>query len=84
MSVSETSVIYEYMEDKYRIPYVNACVRAFAARFSLSVPAAFRYLKRFQGMNFLEDFYDVEHLLSINEAVDDLVLVCKKNGGLLV
>ncbi len=72
------------MEDKYRIPYVNACVRAFANKFSLSVPAAFRYLKRFRGMDFLEDFYDVEHLLSISEAVDDLALVCKKNGGLLV
>ena len=27
--------------------------------------------------------YDVEHLLSIEDAVDDLTVVCKKNGGML-
>ncbi len=72
------------MNDKFQIPYINACIRAFAIRFSLSTPAAFRYLKRFNGVNFLEEFYDVEHLLSIDEAVNDLVLICKKNGGMLV
>ena len=24
------------MEDKYKIPYINACIRAFAKRFDLS------------------------------------------------
>ena len=72
------------MEDKYKIPYVNACIRAFAVRFSLTVQAAFRYLNRFKGIEFLDEFYDVEHLLSINDAVDELALICKKNGGQLI
>lgn len=71
------------MNDKYKIPYVNACIRAFAIRFSLTVQTAFRYLNRFKGIEFLDEFYDVEHLLSINEAVDDLTIICKKNGGQL-
>lgn len=71
------------MNDKYKIPYVNACIRAFAMRFSLTAQAAFRYLNRFKGIEFLDEFYDVEHLSSINEAVDDLTLICKKNGGQL-
>lgn len=71
------------MDDKYRIPFVNACIRAFAQRFGLDTQAAFRYLMRFQGIAFLDEYYDVEHLLSIRDAVDDLVLVCKKNGGAL-
>ena len=53
------------MNDKYKMPYVNACIRAFAMRFSLTVQAAFRYLNRFKGIEFLDEFYDVEHLSSI-------------------
>lgn len=71
------------MANKYKIPYINACIRAFAARFALSVQSAFRYLYRFQGIAFLDKFYEVEHLQSIDDAVDDLIVVCQKNGGLL-
>ena len=35
-------------------------------------------------MKFLDEFYDIEHLQSIDDAVDDLILVCKRNGGELV
>jgi len=72
------------MASKYKIPYINACIRAFAVRFALSVQAAFRYLYRFQGIDFLDKFYEVEHLQSIDDTVDDLIVVCQKNGGLLV
>lgn len=72
------------MEDKYKIPYVNACIRAFAARFKLSVQAAFAYLYQYQGVAFLDEYYAIEHLQSIDDAVDDLVILCQKNGGHLV
>lgn len=38
------------MEDKYKIPYINACIRAFAKRFELPVKTAFSYLYRFKGI----------------------------------
>lgn len=69
------------MQDKYKIPYINACIRAFAKRFHLPVKNVFLYLYRFEGMKFLDEFYDIEHLQSIDDAVDDLILVCKRNGG---
>lgn len=72
------------MQDKYKIPYINACIRAFAKRFHLPVKNAFLYLYRFEGMKFLDEFYDIEYLQSIDDAVDDLILVCKRNGGELV
>lgn len=71
------------MEDKYKIPYINACIRAFANRCQLSVQAAFRYLYRFQGIHFLNDYYEIEHLQSLDDAVDDLIVLCQKNGGQL-
>lgn len=71
------------MNDKYKIPYINACIRAFAKRFRLTTQNAFRYLYRFKGIHFLDEYYDTEHLQSIDDAVDDLIALCRKNGGLL-
>lgn len=71
------------MNDKYFIPYINAVIRRFAQRFQLSVQEAFRYLYNFKGIHFLNDYYDVEHTLSMDDAIDDLIAICKKNGGLL-
>lgn len=67
--------------DKYQIPFINACIKAFSERFSFSRTDAYDYLHRHKGMKFLLDFYDVEHLQSIDDTVDDLIKVCKRNGG---
>lgn len=72
------------MNNKYKIPYLNACIRAFAERFNLSVKKAFLYLFRFKGIAFLDECYEVEHLQSIEDAIDDLIVLCHKNGGQLV
>lgn len=69
------------MGSKYMIPYINACIRAFAKRFKLSVQCAFEYLCNFKGILFLVEFYEMEHLLSIEDAVDDLIVCCQNNGG---
>ena len=71
------------MEDKYKIPYINACIRAFAKRFDLSAKAAHEYLDQYKGLDFLVEFYEIEHLQSIEDAVDDLIVCCQINGGYL-
>ena len=72
-----------FMGNKYQIPYINACIRAFAKRFNLSVQSAFEYLYHFKGIDFLVEFYEIEHLQSIDDAVDDLIVCCQNNGGTL-
>ena len=42
---------------------------------------AFLYLKKYKGIDFLVEFYEIEHLQSIEDTLDDLILYCKKNGG---
>ncbi len=32
------------MTDKYQIPYINACIRAFAKQFNLSVVSLFEWV----------------------------------------
>ena len=44
---------------RYEIPYLNACIKAFAKRFSMSRENAYDYMKRFCGLAFLIEFYDV-------------------------
>lgn len=66
-----------------KIKYVVCCVGAFAAKFSLTNSQAYAYLRRFSGIDFLIDCYAAEHTLSIEDAVNDLTVICSKKGGKL-
>ena len=68
---------------KYEIPFLTACIQAFGRRFSMTRQAAFRYLHEHKGLAFLIEFYDVEHLQTMDETIDDLLIICQKNGGTL-
>ena len=68
---------------KYEIPFLSACIRAFGHRFAMKRQAAFRYLHKYKSIAFLIEFYDVEHLQSMDETIDDLIHICQKNGGAL-
>lgn len=66
-----------------RIEYLSTCISAFGEKFKLSNMEAYKYLRRFKGIDFLIDCYDAEHTLSIENAVEDLHLLCVNNGGKL-
>lgn len=67
----------------FEVPFITECIRAFGQRFCLSRQKAYNYLRSHEGLHFLIEFYDVEHLQSIEETVDDLIVICRKNGGTL-
>lgn len=67
--------------DKDIIDYVMTAIIEFAKKYGLSIREASNYLNRFKGIDFLTEFYDVEHTLSFNDCVDDLTVVCQNNGG---
>lgn len=66
-----------------RVTYIIYCINAFAERYQLSAKQAFAYLQRFKGLSFLDECYEAEHQLSLNDAVNDLTIICKRNGGAL-
>ena len=68
---------------KYEIPFLTLCIQQFADRFAMTRQAAYRYLNEHKALAFLIDFYDVEHLQSMDETLNDLLIVCRQNGGLL-
>lgn len=65
------------------IAYTIACVNEFAKRKALHPQKAFFYLDRYEGIKFLKENYEIEHTLSMEDAVDDLEMVCRNNGGAL-
>lgn len=67
--------------EKNQIRYTVACINEFAENKSLSSSQAFFYLLEHKALDFLSEFYDVEHTLSFEDAVSDMTLICQKNGG---
>ena len=68
-------------EIRNRINYTVMCIGAFSAHHSLHLKDGYCYLKQYGGISFLKDCYEAEHLLSIEDAVNDLTILCKRNGG---
>lgn len=68
-------------EQKDKLSYIITCIAVFGEQFNLQPRQAYSYLKRFGGLSFLDECYAVEHTLSLHDAVDDLSVICKRNGG---
>jgi hypothetical protein len=64
-----------------KIKYTNYCIATFAKQYKMSLLEACNYLDRYGGLTFLDECYEVEHLLSIEDAIHDLVVICKNNRG---
>ena len=70
--------------DKRIISYIIAVIHEFSNTYNLTIKEASNYLQRYKGIDFLIEYYDIEHLLSINDCVDDLTRLCAKNGGNII
>ncbi len=68
-------------ELKKKINFTVVCVNEFAGKFHIAPKEAFIYLYDHKGIEFIKDHYDVEHTLSLDDTVEDLVMVCRNNGG---
>lgn len=68
-------------EDLNILDYIVVCISEFASRYEMHVRDAYVYLSHNKGIEFLKEFYDVEHTLSFDDVLDDLTAICRKNGG---
>lgn len=64
-----------------QIRYTVVCINEFAKSKSLTKTQAFLYLFDHKALDFLIEFYDVEHTLSFEDVLSDMTAVCQKNGG---
>ncbi len=66
-----------------QLNYTIACIHEFARKKQMTKQEAFQYLDRHKGISFLSDHYEIEHTLSMEEAMSDLEMICRNNGGTL-
>lgn len=69
--------------EKNILDYIVVCVSEFASRYGLHMKDAYAYLRKYKGIDFLIEHYEAEHTLSFDDAVDDLTVICGRNGGAL-
>ncbi len=68
-------------ETRKRINYTVACVSEFAGTYGITPKEAFEFLYEYKAIEFLKEHYDIEHTLSFEDAVEDMMTVCRNNGG---
>ena len=71
----------ELREMKNRIDYVVMLVRDFGDAHHLSPRQAHNYLRRHKALDYVDEFYDVEHTLSPEYTIGTLGIIAKRNGG---
>jgi len=69
-------------KDRKMIAYIVACIGEFARASDRTTQEAYRYLDLNGGIDFLMEFYDTEHLLSLDDAIEDLRTVTLRKRGL--
>ena len=70
-------------DNYYWIEYINMIIFEFARSFKIPVNKAHNYLNQYGGIDFLNEFYDVEHTENPYYTVHTLLRVCSNNGGTL-
>ena len=68
-------------EKKKVIYYIVLCIDMFAKEKNMSIKNAYIYLDKYKGIEFLKDYYEAEHLLSPDEVLEDLTVICNRAGG---
>lgn len=66
------------------LEYLVCVIGAFAERFALTNAKSYQYLRQFKGLDFLLKHYEAEHTLSIDDAVEDIAVICHRHGGALM
>lgn len=63
------------------VNYIVVCIYEFAKQKKLNRKEAYNYLNKYKGLEFLNECYEAEHTVGLNDAIEDLTEICKRNGG---
>lgn len=69
--------------DKDIYEYIVVLISEYAKRHSISEIEAFRYIRNFNSLSHIIEFYDVLHTLSFEDAMSDIDIISQRNGGRL-
>ena len=66
---------------KDKIEYFLMLLQLFAKRYKLDEQQAYAYISQHNGVEYVEQHYNILHTLSFADMVDSLAIFCRKNGG---
>jgi len=72
------------MNTKKESYYFLLILNLIAKKYNIFIYEAYEYLNKYKGIEFLQEFYDVEHTLNTDDVLDDVLAICNKNGGSLL
>jgi len=64
-----------------KISFVAFIIPAFAEAYKMDVQAAYRYLKKYGGLDFLMEHWWALHTDNVLYTLDDIYTICHQNGG---
>jgi hypothetical protein len=65
-----------------KVSFISFIIPAFAEAYKMNVQTAYRYLKQYGGLDFLQKHWWALHTDNEIWAVHDIYEVCRNNGGL--
>lgn len=63
--------------------FIMSTINFFAKSKSITIDKAYNYLVTFKGLDFLQEYQEIEKTLGYEEICNDLTRVCANNGGML-
>lgn len=69
------------MNIKDKIEYFLMLLELFAPKYNLSCEQAYSYISKYNGVEYVEQQYNILHTLSFPDMVESLSAFCKRNGG---
>lgn len=69
--------------DEKSVSFLMSVINHFSKIKSISLGAAYRYLDRFKGLEYLNNYIEIERTLSFDDIAKNLSTVCANNGGSL-
>ena len=69
------------MNKRNKAEFVTMIIDALSKKQGFSRQQAYRYLHNFKGIEFLDQHYEIIHTLDFKEALDSLLLYCRRQGG---
>ncbi|GHT65168.1 hypothetical protein FACS189451_12880 [Bacteroidia bacterium] len=65
------------------VDYIAFIINEFSLKNRLSMKQSFNYLYQYGGIEFLDEFYDIEHCENPNLTLKAIQDICTQNGGTL-
>lgn len=75
------SVVVEHNIVRDKAEYLLSLISHFAERNGLTVMQAYRYVKRFGGVELVDKHYNIMHTLSFDDALSSLTNYLHRRGG---